>query len=63
MKAVKLLQETGQILKNLITIVNEMYLQKCVQFTGEDYLRSDDEENLFEGTVVFMIQDLQHSVM
>ena len=62
MKAVKLLLETGQISKDVIMMVDEMYLQKCVKYIGGDYLGSDDEENLFKGIVVFMIQGLQQSV-
>ena len=62
MKAVKLLLETGQISKDVIMIVDEMYLQNCVQYVGGDYLGSDDKGNLFKGIVVFMIQGLQQSV-
>ena len=61
-KAVKLLLETGQISKDVIMMVDEMYIQKCVQYIGGDYLVSDDEGNLFKGIVVFMIQGLQQSV-
>ena len=43
-------------------MVDEMYLQKCVQYIGRDYLGSDDKGNLFKGIVVFMIQGLQQSV-
>ena len=28
-------------------IVDEMYLQNCVQYVGGDYLGSDDKGNLF----------------
>ena len=59
MKAVKLLLKTDQISKDVIMMVDEMYLQKCVQYIGGDYLGSDDEGNLFKGIVVFMIQGLQ----
>ena len=43
-------------------MVGEIYLQKCVQYIGGDYLGSDDEGNLFKGIVVFMIQGLQQSL-
>ena len=59
MKAVKLLLETGQISKDVIMMVDEMYLQKCFQYIGGDYLGSDDEGNLFKGIVVFMIKKWQ----
>ena len=36
MKAVKLLLETGQISKDIIMMVDEMYLQKCIQYIGGD---------------------------
>ena len=62
MKAVKPLLETGQISKDVIMMVDEMYLQKCVRYVGGDYLGSDDEGNFFKGIVVFMIQGLQQSV-
>ena len=63
MKALKLLLETGRIAKNVIMLVDEMYLQKCFQYIGEDYLGSDDEGNLVKVIVVFMIQSLQQSAL
>ena len=62
LKAVKLLLETGQISNDIIMINDEMYLQKCIQYTGGEYLGSDDEENLCKGIAVFMIQGLKQSV-
>ena len=46
MKAVKLLLYTGQISRDVIMMVDEMYLQKYVQYIDGDYLGSDDEGNL-----------------
>ena len=43
-------------------IIDEMYLQKCIQYTGGEYLGSDDEGNLYKGIAVFLIQGLKQSV-
>ena len=62
LKAVKLLPKTGQISNDIIMIIDEMYLQKCIQYTDGEYLGSDDEGNLYKGIAVFMIQGLKQSV-
>ena len=62
LKAVKLLLETGQISNDIIVIIDEMYLQKCIQYTGGEYLGSDKEGKLYKGIVVFMMQWLKQSV-
>ena len=62
LKAVKLLLETGQISNDIIVIIDEMYLQKCIQYTGGEYLGSDEEGKLYKGIVVFTIQGLKQSV-
>ena len=41
-------------------MADEMYLQKCIQYSGGDYVGAD--ENLYKGIVVFMIQGLKHTV-
>ena len=62
LKEVKLLLDTGQISNDIIMIIDEMYLQKCIQYTGGEYLGSDDERNLYKGISAFMIQRLKQSV-
>ena len=62
LKAVKILLETGQISNDIIIIIDEMYLQKCIQYTGGEYLGSNDEGNLYKGIAAFMIQGLKKSV-
>ena len=53
LKAVKLYLETGQISNDIILIIDEMYLQKCIQYTSGEYLGSDEEGKLYKGIVFF----------
>jgi len=47
---------------DVILTLNEMYRQKCVQYSGEDYTRCDEDGNVFKRVVIFMIQGLKKSV-
>ena len=62
LKAVKYMLDAEQISKDVIVMVDEMYLQKSVQYVGGDYVGSDKDGNLYKGIVVFMIQGLKQSI-
>ena len=54
--ASKMLKDKGAIFKDIILMVDEMYLQKCIQYAGGQYIGADSNKNFYKGTVVFMIQ-------
>ena len=58
-KAAKLLLEKNEIDKNIILMIDEMYLRKCAQYSGGDFIGTDTNRNLFKGIVVFMIQGIK----
>ena len=60
--AAKMLKDKGVISKDIILMVNEMYLQKCIQYAGGQYIGTDSNENFYKGIVVFMIQGLKERV-
>ena len=60
-KAVEIFREKGEI-SDVILMADEMYLQKCTQFHGVEYIGADAEGNLYKGVVVFMTQDLKKSI-
>ena len=39
-----------------------MYLQKCAEFHGGEFIGVNENGDLFKGTVVFMIAGLKNSV-
>ena len=55
-KAVNILRDKGEISGD------EMYLQKCTQFHGAEYIGADVEGNLYKGVVALMIQGLNKSI-
>ena len=61
-KAAKMLKDKGAISKAIILMVDEMHLQKCIQYAGGQYIGADSNENFYKGIVVFMIQGLKESV-
>ena len=42
-------------------MADEMYLQKCTQFHGGEYIGADMEGHLYKGVVALMIQGLKKS--
>ena len=60
--ASKMLKDKGANSKNIMLMVDEMYLQKCIQYAGGQYMGADSNENFYKGIVVFMIQGLKESV-
>ena len=61
-KAAQLLREKDTISDDIVLMADEMHLQKCIQYSGGDYVDADADENLYKGIVVFMIQGLKHTV-
>ena len=58
----KLLLKKQTVSSDYVLIINEMYLQKPVQYHNDDFLEQDAEENLFRGIVVFMIVSFKKSI-
>ena len=52
-KAAKILKKQNKISTVVVLMVDKMYLQKCTQFAGGEYVGADLEGNLY--IVVFMI--------
>ena len=53
-KALKLMMETGKVSADCVILVDELYLQKGVQY--------HDDGNLYSGIVVFMVVSLKESI-
>ena len=60
--AAKMLKDKGAISKDIILMVDEMHLQKCIQYSGGQYIGADSNENFYKGIIVFMIQGVKESV-
>ena len=57
-----MLKDKRAISEDIILMVDEMYLQKCIQYAGGQYIGADSNENFYKGIVVFIIQGLKESV-
>ena len=55
MQAAKALLESAKVFPDVILMLDEIYLQICVQYSGGDFTRYDHDGNIFKGLVVFMI--------
>ena len=62
MKTVKVLLEKEVISSDIVLIIDEMYLQKSVQYHGGHFVGQDEDGNLYKGIVVFMIVSLKQSL-
>ena len=60
--AAKMLKDKRAISEDIILMVDERYLQKCIQYAGGQYIGADSNENFYKGIVAFMIQGLKESV-
>ena len=60
--AAKMLKDKGTIFKDIIHMVDKMYLQKCIQYAGGQYIGADSNKNFYKSRVVFMIQGLKENV-
>ena len=48
-KALKLIYERGDYSRDLILMVDEMYLQKSTQYQGGEFVGADEEGALYKG--------------
>ena len=62
LKALKTLYEKGSISHYCIFIIDEMYLQKSVQYQLGEYVGVDEERNLYKGIFAFMVVELKQSI-
>jgi len=62
LKAACLLKTQNKISEDVMLLVDEMYLQKCVQYAAGEYVGADSDANLYNGIVVFMIHGLKTSL-
>lgn len=61
-KSAKLLLEKEKISKDVVLMIDEMYLQKSAEYCGGELIGCDEDGNLFKGLVGFMIVGLQKSI-
>ena len=61
LKVAKLLPKKQTVSNDCVLIIDEMYLQKSVQYHSGDFVGQDDEGNLFKGIVLFMVVSLKKS--
>ena len=61
-KALIFLRKKEDISSDVVLMVDEMYLQKGIQFHGGEYIGADVDGNLYKGTVVLMIAGLKKSI-
>ena len=61
-KAVKCLLLKEEISKDVVLMVDEMYLSKEAQYSGGEFIGADSNGDLYKGIVVFMICGLKKSV-
>ena len=60
--AAKTLLDKGKLSKDVILILDEMYLQKGTQFHGGDYVGANENGELYKGIMLFMISGLKETV-
>ena len=61
-KALKILQENGKSSNDCNRMVDEMYLEKAIQYHGGEYVGADDERNVYKSIAAFMIVELKESI-
>jgi hypothetical protein len=62
LKACKLLLERGKMDKDVILMIDEIYIQKDVQYQGGKLIGTDEDGNLFKGVMTFMIVSMKKSI-
>ena len=60
--SVKMLREKGKISSDIILIFDEIYLQKCEEFSGGESFGADESGCLYKGMVCFMIIGLKNNI-
>ena len=61
-KACKILLDKGHMDKDVVLLVDEIYIQKEGQYVGGEYIGADGDGKLFKGVVVFMIVSLKKDI-
>ena len=61
-KVAKLLFKKKFISGDCLLVIDEMYLQKSVQYHSGNFVGQDEEGNLYMGIVNFMIVSLKQSI-
>ena len=59
LKALKVSRGKGEILTDLILMVDEMFLQKVALNQAGEYVDTNEEVNLYKGIVAFMVVGLK----
>jgi hypothetical protein len=62
MKVAKTLKDKGNISEDIIVMFDEMYLQKCEEYSGGETYGADKDGQLFKGIVSFMIVGLKSNI-
>ena len=61
-KCAQTLKNEGKISEDVYLLFDEMYLQKCKEYSGGDLIGCGEDGNLHKGLVCFMIVGLKESV-
>jgi hypothetical protein len=61
-KALKFLLQEERVDDNVVLLVDEMYLQKSCEYHSGQYIGKDENGDLYNGIVVFMVVGLRKSV-
>ena len=54
--------EKGHLPQDCVLLVDEMYLQKGIQFRSWEYIGANENDELYKGIMVFMITGLKKTV-
>ena len=58
----KLLEDSGRISSDVILMFDEIYLQKCEEFSGGEIIGADETCDLYKGLICFMIVGLKSNI-
>ena len=61
-KSAKTLKSLGAISIDVVLMFDEMYLQKCEEYSGGEIIGADENNELFKGLLSFMIVGLKENV-
>ena len=62
LKAAKVLLEQGKIGTHVVLLLDEVYLQKDLQYQDGKLVGADNEGKLYKGVMTFMINNLKKSI-
>ena len=62
LKAFKIFHEKGSFSRDCILMTDQMYLQKSAQYQSGEYVRVEEEGNLYKGIVAFKVVGLKQSI-